>query len=202
MSKNINNYNLHHIYTYAEYSALMQDYAASGKTTGPESSEMLIHFSKLNASRVKRLNRNSEIYNDIAERIKDIDRQLDFYYITESWCGDAAQILPVVQAIVDEIPTAESSVVLRDDNPELMSDFLTDGGKSIPIIIITEAETGNILGHWGPRPREIQTLVIERKYSDQPEPYETFSARMQEIYRKDKGKMIQQQFTDQLLSVL
>jgi len=201
-NKKIQDYTLAESYTYPEYSQLMQDYAASGKTTGPQATDTFVHFSKLNASRVKRLNRKSEAYPEIAEQMGEIMRSLHFYFITESWCGDAAQVLPVVQAVIAEIPEAKTSVVLRDDNPELMADFLTDGGMSIPIIIVTDGTDGQILGHWGPRPAKMQALVIDRKHSDNPEPYDTFSLKLQEMYRNDEGRMIQEEFSAKLLSLL
>ena len=69
--------------------------------------------------------------------------------ISEGWCGDAAQNMPVVEKIVDEMPNVEIRYVLRDENLELMDQYLTNGGRSIPKALFVDTETFEVLGRLG-----------------------------------------------------
>ncbi len=51
-------------------------------------------------------------------------------------------------------------MILRDEHPAVMDQFLTNGSRSIPIVLVLD-QAFRVLGHWGPRPTEIQRWVIE-----------------------------------------
>ena len=59
------------------------------------------------------------------------------------------------------MPGLELRIVLRDEHPEVMDRYLTNGSRSIPIVIALDEEFRE-LGHWGPRPRELQAWVMEQ----------------------------------------
>ncbi len=82
--------------------------------------------------------------------------------IVEDWCGDASSTVPVLARLGDEADCLDLKVVLRDKHPEVMDQFLTNGSRSIPIVIALDQQF-HALGHWGPRPKEIQEWVIENK---------------------------------------
>ena len=98
----------------------------------------------------------------------------------------------------------EAEVVLRDENEELMNRYLTNGGKSIPISIIIDKETGEELGHWGPRPVEAQKMVIG--YKNTPETnrpsYDDFVQEVQKWYNNDKIESIQKEFIEKFQSLI
>ncbi len=103
--------------------------------------------------------------------------------IVEDWCGDASNTVPVLARLGDEADCLELKVVLRDDHPEVMDQFLTSGSRSIPIVIALDQEF-RPLGHWGPRPKEIQEWVIENKDKiPSAERYPT----VRRWYAKDRG---------------
>ena len=78
--------------------------------------------------------------------------------LTEDWCGDAMLNNPVLLRIA-EAANMEVRFVLRDQNLELMDQYLTNGtSRAIPIFIFIDQE-GNEVGVWGPRAPEIQALV-------------------------------------------
>ncbi len=187
---------------YASYRALCEDNAIKGETTGPVQSETLIHFSKLNHARMRRLDKKSVIYPETSALLSQIQRPLTWLVITESWCGDAAQILPYIHKMAEENELITDRYVLRDEHEKLMNLFLTNGGKSIPIIVVWDPTSEEVLAHWGPRPIKIQDMVMKRKASPDPEPYEEFSIRTQKIYLEDKGKMIQEEFGNALVSII
>ena len=110
-----------------------------------------------------------------------------FLIITEGWCGDAAQSLPVIhQFFKDDV---EMRYILRDRHPDLMDMFLTNGSKSIPIVIIMD-EDNNVLNHWGPRPEFGNELLRRFKEHEDTYPKEQFIQDVQTAYNKDKGHSI------------
>jgi hypothetical protein len=82
--------------------------------------------------------------------------------IAEDWCGDASNTVPVMARLVDLAPGLELRVIRRDENPELMDQYLTNGSRSIPIVIALDDRFQEI-GHWGPRPNQLQTWVMANR---------------------------------------
>ena len=82
--------------------------------------------------------------------------------IAEDWCGDASNTVPIIAKLVDLAPGLELRVIPRDENPEVMDQYLTNGSRSIPIVIALDEEFRE-LGHWGPRPRELQAWVMANR---------------------------------------
>ena len=82
--------------------------------------------------------------------------------IAEDWCGDASNTVPIVAKLVDTVPGFDLRVILRDQHPEVMNQFLTNGSRSIPIVIALN-ENFEQVGHWGPRPSQLQAWVMANK---------------------------------------
>ena len=81
--------------------------------------------------------------------------------ITEPWCGDSLAIFPLVARLFNEAG-CEVRVVRRDEHPELIDQYLTNGGRAIPMVIVMDAALRERF-HWGPRPREAQDIVPKHK---------------------------------------
>jgi hypothetical protein len=82
--------------------------------------------------------------------------------IAEDWCGDAVNTVPILARLADEMPGLELRIIQRDTNPAVMDQYLTNGSRSIPIVIALDEEFRE-LGHWGPRPSELQTWVMSNR---------------------------------------
>jgi len=82
--------------------------------------------------------------------------------IVEDWCGDASNTVPVLARWAEETPGIDIRMVRRDENLELMNQYLTNGSRSIPIVIALDEEFRE-LGHWGPRPSELQSWVMANR---------------------------------------
>lgn len=82
--------------------------------------------------------------------------------IAEDWCGDASNTVPIIAKLADAAPGLELRVVLRDENPEVMDQYLTNGSRSIPIVVALDDDFTE-LGHWGPRPTELQAWVMANR---------------------------------------
>jgi hypothetical protein len=79
--------------------------------------------------------------------------------IAEDWCGDASNTVPILAKLADAVPELELRVILRDQNPEVMNRYLTNGSRSIPIVIALDRDFQE-MGHWGPRPAVLQAWVM------------------------------------------
>jgi hypothetical protein len=82
--------------------------------------------------------------------------------IAEDWCGDASNTVPIIAKLVEMAPGLELRVIPRDENPELMDQYLTNGARSIPIVIALNDNFQEV-GHWGPRPAQLQTWVMANR---------------------------------------
>ncbi len=173
--------------SYSEYSDLIQQMVDEEKTTGPKQHEDLVYYTKLNAQRARRLNKTTKLPENVASLIAQFDQPMTWLVLTESWCGDAAQILPLLQKMVEVNSNINLRLVLRDENDTLMSQFLTNGGRSIPKLIMLNDEL-DVLGTWGPRPVEAQELYDSWRNDPNKPPYKEFQVEMQKWYLKDKGQ--------------
>lgn len=191
--KNIIENSIHNSYSYEAYRTLIQELLVEGKSTGPNQSEDLTNYSMLNETRMKRLDKTIKIDEEIANEIQKIDEKQTWLVLTESWCGDAAQNIPVIHKMALLNENIDFRLVLRDENLELMDLFLTNESRSIPKVIILDSEL-NVINTWGPRPSTATKMVKEYKEkhgSLDPQ----FKEDLQVWYNKDKGKNLQKDFT-------
>lgn len=176
-------------YTYDEYREMMSRLLAQGKVTGEEQSEALLAYAKLNERRMQRWEKTLKITEEDQKRIKSFSGDMLWLVISESWCGDAAHNLPVMKKLADLNPAINLKVVLRDENLTLMDEFLTNGGRSIPKLIMFDAKAKKVLGSWGPRPEEATRLVLDYK-EKHGKIDEQIKEDLQRWYNKDKGQTL------------
>ena len=120
------------------YRTFFEEVVAKGEPYGPPDAGHGIDYTKLNLARTRRIE------------------------ITEPWCGDGAQNLPVLQALAALAPKIDMHILLRDSHLEVMDRYLTNGGRSIPKLVAFDGE-GKELFQWGPRPAAAQALVLGNK---------------------------------------
>lgn len=187
---------------YPRYRQLIDELWALGKTTGDNHSEAMLHYTQLNITRMKRLDKTARLSEETLSVLHRLDRPLIWLTLTEAWCGDAAQSIPVLAKMAEQSEHISLKLLLRDEQPELMDAFLTNGGRSIPKAIIVDAETREVLGSWGPRPAALQLIVdAARKelasITDEAEKkaqYQLLTTVAQKWYAKDKTKSVQEEF--------
>lgn len=185
-------------YTYDGYKQLVTNLLLDGKSTGHIQSEDLTHYSQLNETRMKRLDKTIVITEAVAAQLKSIKQNYLFLVISEGWCGDAAQILPIIHKMVNLAPTIDLKIVLRDDNEPLMNLFLTNNAKSIPILICINSDTNEVLTSWGPRPKPAVELVENYK-KEFGVIDATLKTNLQKWYHDDKGLATQSEILQIIL---
>ena len=176
-------------YTYEEYKNLSEELVEQKRTTGLSQSESLIEYTKLNYFRMTRVDKTMVIKNAVKELISSIDEKKYWILITEAWCGDAAQIVPIIGRLAELNKNIELMVILRDENTELMDKYLTNGARSIPMLISLN-ENFEEEWHWGPRPRPAQAMVIENKET-QALSFDEIKKQVQLWYAEDKTNTTQ-----------
>ncbi|MDO4781861.1 MAG: thioredoxin family protein [Capnocytophaga felis] len=178
--------------SYTTYRNLIDKMVEEGRTSGPEQTQDLIDYTALNEKRYKRLDKTIKISEEKAEFFKNYSKSVTFLVITETWCGDAAQIVPVINKIAELNPKITLKLVFRDENEELMNLFLTNGGKAIPIVVILDLED-NVLASWGSRP-SVATKMVEDYKAQHGKLSAEFKEELQKWYNQDKGNNIVDDF--------
>ncbi|MDT0556408.1 thioredoxin family protein [Patiriisocius hiemis] len=172
--------------SYPEYRDLVATHTENKTTTGPIQTEDLVQYTLLNNSRMNRHDKKMVVPDTINAFFSGFTKKQTWLVLTESWCGDAAQTMPMLYKLSQLAPSINLRVALRDKNVALMNHFLTNGGMSIPKLIILDNESDSIVADWGPRPSPAIKMVNEFKAqhgSLTPE----FKQDLQIWYNKDKG---------------
>ena len=153
---------LQNSHSYNEYRTIVSKLISEGKSTGHEQSADLLHYSELNEVRMKRLEKTLKLDLEVEKALQNLKSKQTWLVISEGWCGDAAQILPIIKLMSEASENIDLKLVFRDENEELINLFLTNGAKSIPKLIILD-QNSNVIYHWGPRPEGAKNLIIEYK---------------------------------------
>lgn len=145
----------------------------------------------LNQKRMQRLHKTFTLNEEQQSELAKITQHFDLLVISEAWCGDASQILPILNTMVNQLPQVQCRIVYRDQNIELMHQYQTNGSYAIPIVIGMN-ETGQEIFKYGPRPNFGTALLQQHKQNPEAYPKSEFYKDLQKAYNQDKGKTIYQ----------
>lgn len=180
--------------TYSEYRNIISELILQDKSTGDEQSDDLLMYSKLNETRMNRLDKTIHVGIESSQELNSLKHQYYWLVLAEGWCGDAAQLVPIFNKMANASNNIELKLLFRDENKSLMNMFLTNGSKSIPKLIILEKETLQLKGTWGPRPEGATNLI--RSYKQQYGVIDdTAKTELQLWYLHDKGLSTQNELT-------
>lgn len=187
--------------TYDEYFTLMNTLVDEGKTTGENQNEAFVKYTFLNRHRMNRLNKTVKLREELQEAIAAIDEPMTWLVLSEAWCGDAAQNLPVINQVAQLNEHISLRIILRDEHLDIMDELLTNGGRSIPKLVALNAEN-EVVFQWGPRPAPVQEMVNAYKAMPEPKkPYSEFTEEVQKWYAVDKTATMQAEFLELLVAV-
>ena len=173
--------------TYTSYKEKVINLLSQNKTTGEDHSDDMLHYTRMN--RVEKTTILNEPLLQVIAAVKD---KFKLLVITEGWCGDAAQIVPVIQKIVQAAPDKfDLKLVLRDQNIPLIDAHLTNGSRAIPVLLILNEQGDLVLPKWGPRPQILIDLLLNWK--KETKDMEVIVEKLHSWYAKDKSKAIQQE---------
>ncbi|MGK7393110.1 MAG: thioredoxin family protein [Candidatus Cyclobacteriaceae bacterium M3_2C_046] len=181
--------------SYPDYIQLIESLLKQNKTTGLNQSPKLLEYTKLNLQRSKRIEKTLKIQPELADKIKNLKQSWIWLILTEAWCGDAAQNIPVLYKLSSLNPNIQIKLLLRDQHMEVMDAYLTNGSRSIPKLICLQQESLEEIGVWGPRPGPAQAMIQDYKKNPTMS-YQDFGKEIQTWYSRDKAATIQQEFSN------
>jgi hypothetical protein len=160
----------HNGLSYEDYRARWReekDESPDGKD--PEERRRL-HFLDYNWDRQAHVHEEYTPSDDLRDAVEGIDEPQLWMVLTEPWCGDSAFLLPVIAEAAQSNDAVTLRILLRDDNLDVMDQYLTDGSRSIPKLVAF-SDDGEELFTWGPRPEGARQRFAELKeaYDDKME---------------------------------
>ncbi|GAO42367.1 thioredoxin family protein [Flavihumibacter petaseus] len=182
---------------YKQYRKHLDTLMEAQRTTGANQEEWLVDYTRLNIQRMRKVEENWKPSEQQEDLLLTFETPLRWITLTEGWSGDAAHIVPVIEKIAQINPLMQHQVLLRDENPELMDKFLTDGERAIPKTIFLDAETDQVWGSWGPRPKAAMELIHGLEAS-RALPKEAIFSQLHAWYQKDRGCRTAWDFIDHL----
>jgi thioredoxin-like negative regulator of GroEL len=145
-------------------------------------------YYSLNLQRARRIYKTYKLTDDIVAALKALEKPVHWLIITEPWCGDSSQILSVLQRIAEESAgKLQLHLLYRDQNPELIDSFLTNGNRAIPKLLQLNSNF-ELTGEWGARPAPAQALVSKLKAEGMA--HDDFIVHLHKWYAEDKAKTL------------
>ena len=172
----------------------LREYFEIGRTT--EAFEELLDEDQLKLHRLH--GRRAKIDDGAVEAIRT-GKASRVLIITEPWCGDSLAIFPVVAELFCRAGL-ELRVIRRDEHPDLIDRYLTRGGRAIPIVLVLDEASRELL-RWGPRPHPAQ-LIVEAHREDVKEgriERTEVHKKVRAFYSGDCGKTVVQEFVSGLV---
>lgn len=184
------------VYDYKGYRDLIHALRKEGMATGGSTDENFLNYTDLNNSRMDKWDKRYELSDELKLALDNLEEAEDWVVLTEGWCGDAAHALPILAKVADYSDKINLKLLLRDENLDLMDQYLTNGGRSIPKLVRYQLSTGNVMGTWGPRPKVAQDIMIEGKAAGRAKADITID--LQKWYARDRGKTMSEELVDLL----
>ena len=183
-------------YAYEAYDSLINTLLDEGKSTGEKQTHKRTEISRLNAHRMARVHKTTKLSDALSAAAKQAKPQF-WLVISEGWCGDSAHVIPVFDLVAKASEgRIQLGMILRDENLDIMDQYLVNGGRSIPRLVAFDVESGDELGTWGPRPAPVQKMMADFKAN--PDETRDIQIEMQQWYNSDKSRTLQ----DEILELL
>lgn len=181
--------------TFQDYKDYFKSIIENSAPIAPYDDPEYIEYTKLNWSRSNRILKHGVINEELSDFVKNIQTPQSWIVITEPWCGDAAQIVPYFHLISTLNPLISIDFELRDAPPNRIDQYLSNGSKSISILIVRDNQDKDLF-IWGPRPEPANVLVRGLKEKDVE--LDELKIAIQQWYNQDKGVSLQKELLKEL----
>ncbi|HEX5002419.1 MAG TPA: thioredoxin family protein [Bacteroidia bacterium] len=183
--------------SYSDYRSLIKKLLSKNLTTGNTVTESYVEFTRLNEYRMDRLENKVELKEELVQKVSQLQRPEVWLVLSEAWCGDSAQTLPVFDKIARlSSGTIQLLITGRDNHPELMKRFLTDGSRSVPVLLRVNKQSGQLISRWGPRPKPAQEIMLKWKHADGAISKEDFQKELHLWYAVDQTMTLQKELIE------
>jgi hypothetical protein len=189
-------------FSYPEFVEFTEQLLQENRTTGANQSEEYLAYTRMSLQRMVRWNKTSKVSEKLEQLIRTINQPQVWLVITEAWCGDGAQSIPHLAKLADLNPLITLKIVLRDEHPDLMDAYLTNGNRSIPKLVAVTADLQQELFTWGPKPKYLLDRHAAFKRNSGGLTYPEFLEEIHLWYAKNKQKDLESEIYPLISSTL
>jgi hypothetical protein len=189
-------------FSYSEFVDLTERLVQENRTTGANQSEEYLAYTRICLQRMVRWNKTSKVSEALEQLLLHVNQPQVWLVITEAWCGDGAQSIPHLAKLADLNPLITLKIIFRDEHPDLMDAYLTNGNRSIPKLVAMTADLQQELFTWGPKPNYLLDLHAAFKQNSEGRSYSDFLEEVHFWYAKNKQKDLESEIYPLISSTL
>ncbi|MDX1331622.1 MAG: thioredoxin family protein [Robiginitalea sp.] len=182
---------------YPGYRELVRKQVDEGRTSGLNQSEAYVYYTLLNHKRMRRWEKKTALPENLKTALSGLEQPWIWLVLTETWCGDAAPVLPIMDAFASQTDSLELRIALRDEHQDLMDLFLTNNARSIPKLLMVRPSDYKVVASWGPRPEEAAQMVAAYR-EEHGKLTEELRTSLQKWYNADRGESIIRELSELL----
>lgn len=175
-------------FSYSEFVQFTQQLVEEKRTTGANQSEAYLEYTRMCLQRMNRWNKTAKVSPKMTHLMESIQESQIWLIITEAWCGDGAQSIPYLAKLAELNPKIKLRIIMRDEYPEIMDAYLTNGARSIPKLVAFSEDLKVELFTWGPKPLYLINRHKEYKHDSKGLSYSGFLEEIHLWYAKNKNQ--------------
>lgn len=175
-------------FSYSEFVQFTQQLVEEKRTTGANQSEAYLEYTRMCLQRMNRWNKTAKVSAKMTHLMESIQESQIWLIITEAWCGDGAQSIPYLAKLAELNPKIKLRIIMRDEYPEIMDAYLTNGARSIPKLVAFTEDLKVELFTWGPKPLYLINRHKEYKHDSKGLSYSGFLEEIHLWYAKNKNQ--------------
>ena len=189
-------------FSYSQFVEFTEQLVLENRTSGANQSEDYLSYTRMCLQRMVRWNKTSKVSEELKQLLLQVNQSQVWLIITEAWCGDGAQSIPYLAKLADLNPLIMLKIVLRDEHPDLMDAYLTNGARSIPKLVAMTADLQVELFTWGPKPKYLRDRHAAFKQNSEGLTYPEFLEEIHLWYAKNKHKDLESEIYPLISSTL
>jgi hypothetical protein len=188
--------------TYSQFVEFTEQLVRENRTTGSNQSEAYLDYTRMSLQRMRRWDKTAKVSPEIENLVQSIEEAQVWLVITEAWCGDGSQSIPYLAKLAELNPQIELRIIMRDENPEIMDAYLTNGTRSIPKLVAFTGDLKAELFIWGPKPEYLLKRHREYKQDSEGKPYKEFLEEIHLWYARNKNQDLESELLPLIQSTL
>jgi len=189
-------------FSYSQFVEFTEQLVLENRTSGANQSEDYLSYTRMCLQRMVRWNKTSKVSEELKQLLLQVNQSQVWLIITEAWCGDGAQSIPHLAKLADLNPLIMLKIVLRDEHPDLMDAYLTNGARSIPKLVAMTADLQVELFTWGAKPKYLLDRHAAFKQNSEGRTYPEFLEEIHLWYAKNKHKDLESEIYPLISSTL
>ena len=175
-------------FSYPDFVNFTEQLIAENRTTGANQSEAYLEYTRMCFQRMNRWDKTAKVSPEMQALVESIQEPQLWLMITEAWCGDGSQSIPYIAKLAGLNPKIDLRIIMRDEYPEVMDAYLTNGARSIPKLVAFSKDLKCELFTWGPKPQYLMDLYKEYRHDSKGKSYQEFLEEVYLWYARNKNK--------------